>query len=49
MYQIKKCRICNKHVHVHKKHHHFVVKDCCEHIDSEKSYSQHEIDKITMR
>jgi len=49
MYQIKKCKVCKKNVHIHKVHHHYVVRDCCEHFDHEKTYNQNEISNLTTR
>ena len=35
-YIIKRCIVCNKEIHLHKRGSHYVLKDACEHIPSEK-------------
>jgi len=36
VYQIKRCKQCNHHVHIHKKGSRFIIKNVCEHLQDKQ-------------
>lgn len=44
MYRLRRCRICNHMVNVHKKGTRYVIRNPCEHMDVEgKSFTEREL------
>jgi hypothetical protein len=47
MYRVKHCIVCNQELHAHKKKGKYVIKNACEHVDTEKTYTEAELRKLS--
>jgi len=47
MYRVKRCIKCNQELHAHKKNGRYVIKNACEHIDSDKTYNETQLREIS--
>jgi len=47
-YQIRRCKICNQEIHVHKKASHYELSNACEHIPETmiKNIREHDIKEL---